>query len=365
MDNVQWVFGKHNFTLGGQEVWAQFNYYAALTASGPMDYTFAATQTGQFTSGTSISASTGSSVASYMLGAASAGSTTANSPGLGSRYRTPSFWAEDDYKVSPKLTLNLGLRWDIFPPIRVNHNIFSFFNPKGQNSVTGNLGTLEFAGNGSAPLYCNCSNPSPTYYGNIEPRLGAAYSVDSKTVIRASYSLNYARGNWNSGSQSGSPSTLGFTPTASAPPGISSAPAFYWDNTACAQSGNDSVACGWTGSVVAPAPPPGGTSLAEYGTSYTAALTNTNVAGMTYWDPHDGARTPEYINWTFGVQRQLLHQMSISVSYVNAWATSSRAVSPGTRATINFPSRWPQWRATTSPEARPHHAPAPPAPCRC
>ena len=39
---------------------------------------------------------------------------------------------------------------------------------------------------------------------------------------------------------------------------------------------------------------------------------------MTYWDPHDGARTPEYINWTFGIQRQLLRQMSLSVSYVGS-----------------------------------------------
>ena len=237
MDNVQWDFGKHNFTFGGQSVDAQFNYYVVITPSGPMDYTFAAAQTGMFTTGTTINTSSGSSVASYMLGAANAGTTTANSPGLGSRWLTPSFWVEDDYKATSKLTLNLGLRWDIFPPIYVNHNIFSFLNPNGQNSITGNRGTLEFAGNGSTPgLYCNCRNPSPTYYGMVEPRLGVAFSVDPKTVFRGSYSVNYARGNWNSGSQSGSPSTLGFTPAAAAPAGISSAPAFYWDNTACAQN---------------------------------------------------------------------------------------------------------------------------------
>ena len=39
---------------------------------------------------------------------------------------------------------------------------------------------------------------------------------------------------------------------------------------------------------------------------------------MTYWDTHDGARTPQFINWTFGVQRQLLRQMSLSVSYVGS-----------------------------------------------
>jgi hypothetical protein len=305
LDNVQWVFGRHNFTIGGQFVDAEFNYYAALTPSSPLNYTFAATQTAAFTTGTSINSTSGSAAASYMLGAASSGTTTADSPGLGSRYRTPSFWIQDDFKVDPK------------PPIRVNHNIFSFLNPTGQNSITGNLGTLEFAGSGpTSGLYCNCSNPSPTYYGNIEPRLGLAYSVDPKTVVRASYSFNYARGNWNSGSQSGSPSTLGFTPTAAAPAGISSAPAFYWDNTACAQNANDGVACGWTGSVVPPTPPAGGASLAEYDTGETNALGNsTATSSITLWNAHDGARTPQYINWTFGIQRQLARQMSISVSY--------------------------------------------------
>ena len=112
MDNVQWVFGKHNFTFGGQSVAAQFNYYAALTASGPMDYTFAAAQTGMFTSGTTISTSTGSSVASYMLGAANAGSTVADSPGLGSRYLTPSFWAagrlQGDFQADRRTSVSAG-----------------------------------------------------------------------------------------------------------------------------------------------------------------------------------------------------------------------------------------------------------------
>ena len=321
MDNVQWVFGKHNFTFGGQEVWAQFNYYAALdairadglhvlgVAGGDRGlYDWHHTECDQRLVGSQLYA--GRRVGRNHCGQLS-----------GARFAlfdSVLLGGEDDYKVNSKLTLNLGLRWDIFPAIKVNHDIFSFFNPSGQNSITGNLGTLEFAGNGAAPLYCNCRNPSPTYYGNVEPRLGVAYSLDAKTVIRGSYSLNYARGNWNSGSQSGSPSTLGFTPTAAAPAGISSAPAFYWDNTACTAGASDSVACGWTGSVLAPTPPPGGTSLAEYGTGETAALGNATASSMTNWDKHDGARTPEYVNWTFGVQRQLLRQMSISISYVGS-----------------------------------------------
>ena len=318
-DNLQWIFGKHNFTVGGQYVAQEFNYYKVVSPSGPMGFQFNSTQTAAFTSGTTTSATTGSSVASYMLGAVNSSSDSVNVPGLGTRWRDPSFWAQDDYKLNDKLTLNLGLRWDIFPSITEAHNIFTWLNPKGINSITGNRGTLNFAGTGAATdLYCNCSSPSQIYWKNISPRIGFAYSLDSKTVVRGSYDVANARGNWTSGSQSGSPSTLGLTPSASAPAGISAAPAFYWDNTACTAGTADSVACGWTGSIVNPAPPAGGTSLAEYGTTFTTALTNTGSTTLTYFDPYYGSRTPEYQNWTFGLQRAITKDKSITVSYVGS-----------------------------------------------
>lgn len=317
-DNLQWIFGKHNFTFGGQIDDLQFNYYKVVSPSGPMTMNFASTQTANFTSGTTINAALGSSVASYMLGAVNSSSTSANVPGLGTRWFDPSFWVEDDYKLSDKLTLNLGLRWDIYPSIKEAHNNFTFLNPTGINSITGNMGTLEFAGNGDPSIYCNCKSPSPISMKNFSPRLGVAYSLDAKTVVRASYNVNIARGDWTSGSQSGSPATLGITPGASAPAGITGAPAFYWDTTQCTAGFANGVACGWTGSVVAPAPPTGGTSLAEYGTGETVALGTSTALGMTYFDPNRGSRTPQYENWSVGLQRQLTRDMSISVSYVGS-----------------------------------------------
>ncbi len=317
-DNVQWQHGKHNWTFGGQLVEVQFNYRRNLTDSSPLSYTFSNTQTADFTTSTNLNSSTGSAVASYMLGAVGSSSVEVGIPGLGSRWLNPSFWVQDDYRFTPKLTINAGLRWDIFPPIHEVHNLFTWLNPTGQNSVTGNLGTLEFAGSGSGNYYSGKSSPSSTFYRNIAPRIGLSYAYDSKTVLRASYGLAFARGDWTSGSQSGSPSTVGLAPSASAPAGISGAPSFYWDNSTCGANNNDGVPCGWTGSVAAPAPPAGGTSLAEFGTTNTSTLKNAGGAGMTYWDPALGARTPEYINWTLGFERQLTNDMSLSVSYVGS-----------------------------------------------
>jgi hypothetical protein len=317
-DNLQWVFRKQNITVGGQVVDQQFNFYKVVSPSGPMGFQFASAQTSTFTSGSTLNSAAGYSFASYMIGAVNSSSTSASVPGLGTRWLDPSFWVEDDYKVNSKLTLNLGLRWDIYPSIKEAHNIFTFLNPNGVNSITGNKGTLMFAGNGDSALYCNCKSPSPISMKNFGPRIGFAYAVTPKTVVRGSYNVNVARGDWTSGSQSGSPATLGLTPGATAPAGISGAPAFYWDNTACTTGTANSVACGWTGSVVAPAAPAGGTSLAEYGTGNTVALTNATALGMTYFDPYRGSRTPQYLNWSFGVQRQITPDMSISVSYVGS-----------------------------------------------
>ena len=127
MDNVQWTFGRHNLTLGGQFVDSQFSIYAALSGgTSPVNYTFNAASTEALTSGTSLIGSTASSVASYMLGAVTTESlASAFVPGFKSIWLNPSFWGQDDYRVTDKLTLNLGLRWDIFPAIKEAHTASS------------------------------------------------------------------------------------------------------------------------------------------------------------------------------------------------------------------------------------------------
>ncbi len=94
--------------------------------------------------------------------------------------------------MTSKLTLDLGLRYDFFPTVTEVHNAESFFSPTLANPITGINGALQFTGHGAGT--CNCSTPVNNYYKNFGPRLGLAYQLDSKTVIRASYGVMFTHG---------------------------------------------------------------------------------------------------------------------------------------------------------------------------
>src|SRR6185503_11955237 len=83
---------------------------------------------------------------------------------------------------------------DIMLPYKEVVDRVSWLNPDIPNPVAGGFrGALQFGGQGQAPLYCNCSTRIKTQYGNLGPRLGFAYRLGDKTVIRAGYGVMYSR----------------------------------------------------------------------------------------------------------------------------------------------------------------------------
>ena len=81
---------------------------------------------------------------------------------FGARFRAISPYIQDNWKVTPKLTLDLEVRYDFFPSYREVHDNMSFFNPDLDNPITGMKGALQYTGNGANT--CNCSSPVNNYH---------------------------------------------------------------------------------------------------------------------------------------------------------------------------------------------------------
>ena len=185
VDNVQWNVGKHSLTMGGQLVWMQYNFLNNATGVNPLQLTFNSTATAGYSGNTTAIATTGQAYASYLIGAPNSGTFTLSSvPETGARFRPISPYVQDNWKITSKLTLDIGLRYDYFPSYREVKNRFSYFDPNATNPLIGAKGALAFGGTWIGT--CNCARPvRTTYFKHISPRIGFAYQTDDKTVIRA------------------------------------------------------------------------------------------------------------------------------------------------------------------------------------
>ena len=96
------------------------------------------------------------------------------------RQHVHSLYVQDDWRITPKLTLNLGLRWEFATPIWDRDNYWSNFDPASNTLVRATGGSLY-----------NRALVNPNYK-DFGPRIGLAYSIDQKTVVRAGYGISYS-----------------------------------------------------------------------------------------------------------------------------------------------------------------------------
>ena len=311
LDNVQYNVGKHSFTFGGQIAWLLYQVTPNTGGSSPLTLATAVTETAAFNPSTNGSiaatANTGLSYASFLIGQIDKGSLTQNVvQEYGSRFRAISPYVQDNWKLNEKLTLDLGLRYDFFPSLREAHDNMSFFNPTLANPVTGINGALQYTGTGTNT--CNCRTPVNNYYKNFGPRIGLAYQIDPKTVIRASYGVMYTHGNAVGGGASTAGlagNTLGFSASPSA-------------------SANSSLVStmplnGTSAPFPAFTPASGRSSGPAFGTGFTTTSGFTGTpSSVSYYDPYMGGRAPQYINWTFGFQHQWTDAITSNITYVGS-----------------------------------------------
>ncbi len=189
------------------------------------------------------------------------------------RQHIQSMYLQDDYRATSKLTLNLGLRWDFATPLFERDNNYSNFDPTKVAMVRASVGDLY-----------NRSLVHPDYK-DLGPRIGLAWSVMPKTVLRASYGISYDF----------------FNRVGSAAEGINAPQALF--------------------GVISQSIPPGGPVPAAFLNQLNAFTTNiaspaafNPVNSNVVYTPPD-SRWPYIQAWFFSVQRELPWSTILEVGY--------------------------------------------------
>lgn len=199
LDSLSWYRGKHAFKFGAE---ARFGANDEIRDRGSAgNFSFSPQRTG-------LGGSGGNAFASFLLGEAYAANIQVSDK-IPSR---AAYWAvffQDDWRITDRLTLNLGLRYDVELPRRVVGNKQNSFDPMAINPVSGTPGVITFAGvNGTS------ERAFRTDWNNIGPRLGFAYRLPGKTetVLRGGAGIFYGSTVSNT---IGDAASLGFSTSAS------------------------------------------------------------------------------------------------------------------------------------------------------
>jgi hypothetical protein len=188
--NVTMVRGNHSYKFGGEWKFENFTNRSSGGVAG--NYGFAAAQSGlPALQGIALSGgNVGFPYASFLMGAANTASVS-NPADPQYRRKAWSAFAQDTWKLSRQLTLDYGLRYDYQPPMYELHDRMARFNPQIANpSAGGLLGATEYAGDGSGRCNCTFGEAYPWAFG---PRLGVAYQLNEKTVIRSGFAISYGQ----------------------------------------------------------------------------------------------------------------------------------------------------------------------------
>lgn len=181
-DIVSWQHGRHGFKFGAETRLQEFNINIRTGTSGQFNF-----DTGP-TSSPSDSNS-GFGFASFYRGAAS-NAYIALPEQLGWRVKYYAAFVQDDWKVTPKLTANLGFRYEIPTPVTEAHGQQSFVDPTLPNPGAGGIpGAYVFLGSGQGRLGTNTTQD--TFHKSFGPRIGLAYQATPSTVIRSGYGIYY------------------------------------------------------------------------------------------------------------------------------------------------------------------------------
>ena len=180
------IASGHNLKLGAEARMMRLNYLQPGYPQGHFSFNRAVTNENPNQS----SSVQGNAIASMLIGWGSGGDYHIDPPSA-SASQYYGFYFQDDWKLTRRLTVNLGLRYDFDVPRTERYNRYSWFDFDAPSPIAGKVpgyerlkGQFMFANN-------NQRSPVDSDYNNIQPRIGFAFEVTPKTSIRAGYGIYY------------------------------------------------------------------------------------------------------------------------------------------------------------------------------
>jgi outer membrane receptor protein involved in Fe transport len=192
-ENLTWVKGQHTWKYGTEIRREEFTIFQPASPRGNLDFNNTLTDN----PGSPVPGTGGDGFASFMAGLADSGGIN-NLHNVDYFRTTYAFYVQDDWKVRPTLTLNLGLRYELFLPVTERRNelgTFDFTNPNNPTIIVPKGQTVQLTPTLAAiPLHLSPTG-SPGLinkdWNNFAPRVGLAYQFRPKTVLRAGYGIFY------------------------------------------------------------------------------------------------------------------------------------------------------------------------------
>lgn len=287
-DAVSWTAGRHTFKFGVDARAFQFSRINLIGSSGTFNFGRDQTAATPFST-----ANSGNGFASFLLGdlASANASVPLRYPRSDSYYYAA--FAQDDYKVSNSLVLNLGIRYDVDVPPREAADDTSIFSPTSPHpAANGRLGALIFSGTGPGRSG-HTSRWANTWFKDVAPRIGFSWAPSAfkqKTDFRGSYGIMYA--------------ALPPTDEVPASPGFTAVPSYSDANTLGGFSSVFNIDSGF----------PAFSRAVNFNPSQV------NNQGTNYIDPSYGR--PGMIQiWTFQVQQELAPDLILNVGYLGQHST--------------------------------------------
>jgi hypothetical protein len=284
--SLTWVKGSHTYKFGAETIVESQGGQIQTFANGWFSFNANDVSDPQLQGLSLPGGAVGHPFASFLLGRVNGGTTNAASHGhLGSH--SVSFFAQDTWKITRKLTFDYGLRYDYQTYLKEQYGRWANFSPTAANPSAGGLaGAVIYEGYG--PNRCNCQF-AKIYPFAFGPRIGLAYQFAPKTVLRVGAGISY-----------GKTSELGLiNNTVSVFSGYA-APG-YGDPATTLSKGQPYP---WTwpqfNPGLFPCPSPPCTTLA----SPTVVI-----------DPHAG-RPARILQWSIGIQRELTKDLIVEANYV-------------------------------------------------